>query len=115
VNATFLLVVPILALAARRRAGWLLAGDDEIPRNQEIYAARAWSPVLRILLWKVPGLTFPFGLLLPLGIVGLAVASRQAPFLAASAAVLAVAVIAFFVTARYRAPLVPLLAFAGRS
>ncbi len=97
-----------IALQARKLR--LLAGGDEIPRNQEIYPARAWSPVLRILLWKVPGLAFPFGLLLPLGIVGLAVASRQAPLLAASAAVLAVAVLAFFVTARYRAPLVPLLA-----
>jgi hypothetical protein len=97
-----------IALQARKLR--LLAGGDEIPRNQEIYPARAWSPVLRILLWKVPGLAFPFGLLLPLAVVGLVVASRQAPLLAATVVVQAMAVLAFFVTARYRAPLVPLLA-----
>ena len=52
----------------------LLLGGAEILRNQEIYPARAWSPVLRALLWKVPGLAFPFGLLLPLAVVGLGVA-----------------------------------------
>ena len=82
----------------------------EIPRNQEIYPARAWSPVLRVLLWKVPGLAFPFGLLLPLAVVGLGVAWRRAPVLAASVVLLGLAVAAFFVTGRYRAPLVPLLA-----
>jgi 4-amino-4-deoxy-L-arabinose transferase-like glycosyltransferase len=88
----------------------LLAGGDEIPRNQEIYPARVWSPILRLLLWKVPGLAFPFGLLLPLATVGLGVAARRAPMLAAATGVLALGVLAFFVTARYRAPLVPLLA-----
>jgi 4-amino-4-deoxy-L-arabinose transferase-like glycosyltransferase len=92
----------------------LLVGGDEIPRNQEIYPARAWSPVLRALLWKIPGLAFPFGLLLPLAVVGLGVAGGRAPVLAASVVLLGLLVVAFFVTARYRAPLVPLLAlFAG--
>ena len=88
----------------------LLAGGAEIPRNQELYPARAWSPVLWVLLWKVPGLAFPFGLLLPLAAVGLGVAWRRAPVLAASVVLLGLAVAAFFVTGRYRAPLVPLLA-----
>jgi tetratricopeptide (TPR) repeat protein len=88
----------------------LLLGGTEIPRNQELYPARAWSPVLRVLLWKVPGLAFPFGLLLPLAVVGLGVVWRRAPVLAASAVLLGLAVAAFFVTGRYRAPLLPLLA-----
>ena len=92
-----------------RKLGLLLAGN-EIPRNQEIYPTRAWSPVLRVLLWKVPGLAFPFGLLLPLAVVGLGVAGRRAPVLAVSLVLLGLTVVAFFVTARYRAPLVPLLA-----
>jgi hypothetical protein len=67
-----------------------------------------------VLLWKVPGLAFPFGLLLPLAVVGLGVTWRRAPVLAASVVLLGLAVVAFFVTGRYRAPLVPLLAlFAG--
>ena len=97
-------------LALQGRKLRLLAGGDEIPRNQAIYPARQWSPVLRALLWKVPGLAFPFGLLLPAAVVGLGVAARRAPLLAASLVVLGLAVAAFFVTARYRAPLIPLLA-----
>ena len=100
--------VGFAALQARK-IGLLVAGG-EIPRNQEIYPARAWSPVLRGLLWKAPGLAFPFGLLLPLAVVGLGVAWRQAPVLAASLVLLGFTVVAFFVTARYRAPMVPLLA-----
>ena len=88
----------------------LLLGGYETPRNQEIYPARAWSPVLRALLWKVPGLAFPFGVLLPLAAGGLVVGARRAPMLAALTGALALAIVAFFVTARYRAPLVPLLA-----
>jgi 4-amino-4-deoxy-L-arabinose transferase-like glycosyltransferase len=109
----------VTAYAAREPVGFLLlqarklrllVGGAEIPRNQELYPARAWSPVLRVLLWKVPGLAFPFGLLLPLAAVGLGVAWRRAPVLAASVVLLGLAVAAFFVTGRYRAPLVPLLA-----
>ena len=97
-----------LVLQARKLR--LLLGGTEIPRNQEIYPARAWSPVLRALLWKVPWLAFPFGLLLPLAVIGLGVAWRHAPVLAASTVLLGLTVAAFFVTARYRAPLIPLLA-----
>jgi hypothetical protein len=100
--------VGFLALQARKLR--LLLGGTEIPRNQEIYPARAWSPVLRVLLWKVPGLAFPFGLLLPVAVVGLGVAWRRAPILAASVVLLGLAVAAFFVTGRYRAPLIPMLA-----
>jgi len=92
-----------------RKIGLLLQGN-EIPRNQEIYPTRTWSPVLRALLWKAPGIAFPFGLLLPLAVVGLGVAGRRAPVLAASVVLLGLTVVAFFVTARYRAALVPLLA-----
>src|SRR5207249_3702445 len=93
---------------------YLLLAGNEIPRNQEIYPARAYSPVLRALLWKVPGLAFPFGLLLPLAVVGLAVGSSRAPWLAAIVGAYALAILAFFITARYRVPLVPfLLVFAA--
>jgi Tetratricopeptide repeat/Dolichyl-phosphate-mannose-protein mannosyltransferase len=92
----------------------LLVSGHEIPRNREIYASRPDSPVLRWLLWKTRFLAFPFGLLAPLGFVGLAVSARRAPPLAAVLLVLSGAVLAFFVTARYRAPLVPfLLVFAA--
>jgi tetratricopeptide (TPR) repeat protein len=57
----------------------------------------------------VPGLAFPFGILFPLGVVGLAVGARRAPLLAWIVLVYALAVLAFFITARYRVPLVPFL------
>jgi len=87
----------------------LLLGGDEIFRNQAIYPVRTDSPVLRVLLWKLPWLVFPFGLLAPLAILGLVVGARRAPMLAFVALALATTVVVFFVTARYRAPLVPLL------
>lgn len=88
----------------------LLLGGDEIFRNQAIYPARHYSPVLSVLLWKVPGLAFPFGLLAPLALLGLAVAWRRAPLLASIVALYTLAVVAFFVVARYRVPLIPYLA-----
>lgn len=92
----------------------LLLSGNEIFRNQAIYPARQHSPILRVLLWKVPGLAFPFGFLLPLAGLGLWVGARRAPLPAALVAGLAAMVLLFFVTARYRVPLVPfLLVFAA--
>jgi tetratricopeptide (TPR) repeat protein len=94
----------------------LLVGGNEIYRNQAIYPARLDSPVLRALLWKIPGLAFPFGLLLPLSALGLWVGARRAPLLAGLVAVLCLSVVAFFITARYRVVVVPfLLIFAGQA
>jgi tetratricopeptide (TPR) repeat protein len=116
-----------LAWIARDPAGWLklllyktrlLLRGDEIARNEEIYPFRGDSLLLRLLLW-IHGLAFPFGLLLPLAGAGMVMVLRGprppgAGFLAALSGILAVAVIAFFVTSRYRLPLVPLLIpFAG--
>ena len=87
----------------------LLLGGSEIYRNQAIYPERASSPVLAVLLWKIPGLAFPFGLLLPVAALGLVVGARRALLLALSLAVYAASVVAFFIAGRYRLPLVPLL------
>ena len=94
----------------------LFVGGDEIYRNQAIYPARMDSPVLRASLWKIPGLAFPFGLLLPLSALGLWVGARCAPLLAALIAALSLSVVAFFITARYRIVAVPfLLIFAAQA
>jgi tetratricopeptide (TPR) repeat protein len=100
---------PLGFAALQAKKLYLLLAGNEIPRNQEIYPARSYSPVLRVLLWKIPGLAFPFGLLMPLGIVGLVVGLKRAPLLAAILLAYAVSILAFFITARYRAPLVPFL------
>jgi len=87
----------------------LFVGGSEIYRNHAIYPARGDSPVLRLLLWKLPGLAFPFGLLLPLAGLGLWVGARRAPLLAVLTAALSLSVIAFFITARYRVVVIPIL------
>ncbi|HEX7500812.1 MAG TPA: glycosyltransferase family 39 protein, partial [Polyangia bacterium] len=93
-----------------------LISGDEIFRNQAIYPARLESPVLGLLLWKMPFFAVPFGLLLPLAAVGLWVGWRRARFLAALVLGLSLTVMAFFVTARYRMVLVPfLLIFAAQA
>ena len=89
-----------------------LASGAEIARNVSIYADRQYSLLLAGLLWK-KGIAFPAGLLIPLAIVGLTLVGRHWrthwlvwAFMAAQA----LFVIGFFVTARYRLPLVPILA-----
>ena len=89
---------------------YLYADGAEIPRDTDIYAARAQSPPLRALVWPGP-LHVPDGILIPLALVGLVLAWRRelwAPigFVIASAAVTA----AFFVTSRHRMPALPVLA-----
>ncbi|MFC1799650.1 tetratricopeptide repeat protein [Candidatus Eisenbacteria bacterium] len=94
---------------------YLLFRGEEIMRNQEIYPFREYSGVLRLLLWKVRlpgggGLAFPFGLLLPLAWPGCLLAFRKrkgsALLLLAYGAVYSATVIAFFITSRYRLPVV---------
>jgi tetratricopeptide (TPR) repeat protein len=94
---------------------YLLLRGDEILRNQDVYPFRAYSSVLRVLLWKFHGAgglgaAFPFGLLLPLAWPGclLAIRKRHAAgvLLWGFAIAYGMSVIAFFVTARYRLPIV---------
>jgi hypothetical protein len=63
------------------------------------------------LVWKLDGFGFPFGVLLPLGVVGLVLERRRIPapvwlFLG----LYPLAVVLIFVSARYRVPIVPVLA-----
>ena len=107
---------PVAFLRLQLKKVRLLLDGDELFRNQAIYPSRRYSPVLSSLLWKVPGLAIPFGLLAPLAVIGLVVGWRRAPLLASIVALYALGIVAFFVAARYRVPLVPYLAiFAAES
>ena len=84
---------------------------DEVGRNQNIYYLRHYSRLLSATLWKRT-LAFPFGLVAPLAIAGFLLAiPRGRPVWLVLGVVLSYAagIILFFVTARYRLPLVPLL------
>lgn len=84
----------------------------EVVRNSNLYASREDSWVTQLLLWKL-GLAFPGGLLIPLALWGLITARppRSASFLLGGRLVMwLVFALGFFVTARYRLPLLSILA-----
>jgi len=96
---------------------FLLARGEELKRNQDVYFARTYSWLMSVLLWKTHHFAFPFGLLGPLAAVGLVLAWRcrpQAGLLLLCTGAYSTSLLFFFITGRYRLPLVPLLLlFAG--
>lgn len=91
---------------------WLFWSGPEIKRNQDIYYSRHYSLLLRLLLWDW-GIAFPFGLIGPLSLVGLGLSWRcstpSLSLLRLYALSYMGSVLLFFVTDRYRAPVVPVL------
>ena len=83
---------------------------DERGRNQPIYFWRTYSNVLSASLWKA-GIAFPFGLVAPLALWGMLLSLRRVgptwPLLYVLSYCLGV--VAFFVAARYRVPVLPVL------
>jgi len=92
-----------------------LAGSREMPGHIDPYLFRKWSPVLAALMWKAGGFGFPFGVLLPLSLLGLFFYRRKVPgplwlFLVLYPA----SVILTHVEARYRIPIIlPMCVLAG--
>lgn len=109
---------PLSYLKLLARKFFFILDGHEIKRNQDPYIFRTFSLPLRLLLWRW-FVYFPFGLLLPLGIVGMVAFFRDRKnseskdlkpililyFLLSQA----VALLFFFISARYRLPLVPFL------
>ena len=88
---------------------WGLFHGYEQGRNQDIYFWRNYSDLLSVLLWHY-GLAFPFGLISPLALIGLARYFRQLNnFGGLYVFTYALAIIMFFPTARYRIVIIPLL------
>ncbi|MCA9675199.1 MAG: glycosyltransferase family 39 protein, partial [Myxococcales bacterium] len=98
------------AVHVARKLGHFAHGY-ELPSNYDVYRARRTSPVLTALLWTTPVLQFPAGLIMPLALIGVVVAWRRrgVPLVAAFVGVQVVTAAIFFVTARFRAPVVPML------
>jgi hypothetical protein len=100
-----------------RKLRQLLSGY-EIQRNIDGYALRQDSPLLALTLWIVRlgplGLAWPSGVLVPLGLFGALLAwTRHKPgatLLGLFLLVHCAYIVAFFVTDRYRAEILPLLA-----
>jgi tetratricopeptide (TPR) repeat protein len=91
----------------------------EIPNTYKIYLYRQWSFVLRLLLWKIGPFGFPFGVVLPLAVIGLIFCwNRQAVPLLLFLLLYSLCIIIVHINDRYRMPIVPgmcVLAGAGCS
>ena len=89
---------------------WHLANSREIPRNIDIYTFRGYSIFMRSLVWRLGSFCFPFGLILPLAILGMATTvrrNRNCACLMSAVAVYAASVVLFFPTTRYILPMTP--------
>ncbi|TKJ40605.1 hypothetical protein CEE37_06475 [candidate division LCP-89 bacterium B3_LCP] len=92
-----------------QKTRYLLTGH-ELSDTEDIYFHRRFSGVLWLLLWEKL-VSFPFGLILPLALLGLALSTdrkRQLHLIFFQLSY-AAGIILFMVTARYRLPLVPVL------
>jgi len=103
---------PLRALGLTAHKLCLLLSGYEVSNNRNIYYFKRFS-FLNLLIFQTGVLKFPFGLLLPLALAGAYLGRRQAGrWLPAYLFVAAfgLSFVAFFITARYRMPLVPILA-----
>ena len=101
---------PLDYLALQAKKSFLFWHGDEIGRNQGIYFWRNYSSVLSATLWKW-GIAFPFGIAAPLALLGCLLRFRRDGFSLPLlfVVVYGLSVIAFFISSRYRIPLMPLL------
>lgn len=93
------------------RKALLLCWGEELSNNVELYFFAHKTTALKLLLWKV-GIRFPWGVVLPLAVLGFAIVWQRRPeFTVLMLYIIGVAIplLLFFVTARYRVPLVPVL------
>jgi len=94
----------------------LLVNGYEISSNRDIYRERESSGLLGILLWRKV-VAFPFGIVMPFAFVGILLALRrwrEHAWLLGYVGAYSAAMVLFFLTARFRMPLVPaLLLFGG--
>jgi Tfp pilus assembly protein PilF len=108
---SYILTQPLHFLKRLARKTVHFFSSREIPSNFDLYAARKNSTLFSMLIWKIHGFGFPFGILLPLVILGLLSHWRQIPVPIILFLILyPFAIILVFVTARYRAPMIPVMA-----
>ena len=112
----FIVSEPLSYLRLMLKKLYLFWNGNEIKRNQDLYFARNYSSLLSLFLWK-HHIAFPFGLLAPLALIGIALLPRKCPgellvLLLFFANMLSV--VLFFVAARYRIPAIfPMALFAA--
>ena len=98
-----------------RKFLWVWRGP-EIRRNEDEYYLRRVSSLYRMLLWRSGNFGFPFGVIAPLGLLGMVMSFRRRRELFLPYAYVvtqALMLVMFFPCTRYRAPLVPVLLMFG--
>jgi tetratricopeptide (TPR) repeat protein len=102
---------PLEATQLTIKKTFFLANSHELPNERDLYFERPFP--LNALLWNAGWFSFPWGIVFPLAAAGVAMglASRRdrqvTRFLAGWVALYALAMIPFFVCARFRVGLVP--------
>ncbi len=85
-----------------------LISSREIPRTTDVYIFRKYSGLFSMLVWKAGKFGFPFGLLLPLAVIGVFFNHKKIPlyfyFLTAS---YSLSIILVFISSRQRLPVIP--------
>lgn len=98
---------------------YLFWHGHEIIRNLDIYQFRDFSRLLSALVWEM-GLSFPFGILSPLALAGIALSFRRSSrgtgrLLSVFVIIYAFSIALFFITGRYRMPVAPAMLILGSS
>lgn len=89
-----------------------LVGGYELPDTFDIYATRKHSPIMYLLVWRTEWFAFPYGLVVPLAIVGIVITRRSHErtwILWTMLAAMLVSLIGYWNASRYRLSIVPIL------
>ncbi|UCB53377.1 MAG: tetratricopeptide repeat protein [Candidatus Zixiibacteriota bacterium] len=109
--AKFLVKEPFHFLALMAKKFALFWNGNELSNNRDLYFFARSAPLLKLLVWRFV-IYFPFGLIAPLALVGIILShknSKEALLLEIFLVVYMLSVVLFFVTARYRVPVIPVL------
>jgi 4-amino-4-deoxy-L-arabinose transferase-like glycosyltransferase len=93
----------------------LFWNGNELSNNRDFYFFARSAPILKPLVWHFI-IYFPLGLIAPLAIIGIILSHREkkdVAILEIFLLVYMVSIVVFFVTARYRVPLIPVFVLFG--
>jgi tetratricopeptide (TPR) repeat protein len=107
----FITEKPFSFLKLMLRKFVLFWNGNEWSNNRDVYFFARSAPLMKILIWRFI-IYFPFGLIAPLALTGIVLSHREKKdifVLEIFIFTYMLSVILFFVTARYRVPLLPIL------